>query len=53
MPNALEAHFNMDKTRKELGYVPQYSYLEAMKDLYDEMKKEPFAQLWGKGKEYI
>lgn len=52
MPNALEAHFDMSKTKKELGYDPKYSYLEAMLDFYHEMKTEPFAQLWGRGEDY-
>ena len=52
MPNALEAHFDMSKTKKELGYEPKYSYLEAMLDFYHEMKTEPFAQLWGRGEDY-
>ena len=52
MPNALEAHFDISKTRRELGYEPQYSYIEAMKDFYQEMKTEPFAQLWGKASDY-
>lgn len=53
MPNSLEAHLDMSKTKKELGYEPQFSYIEAMKDLYNEMKTEPFAQLWGKGADYV
>lgn len=52
MPNALEAHFDISKTRRELGYEPQYSYIEAMKEFYQEMKTEPFAQLWGKASDY-
>lgn len=53
MPNSLEAHLDMSKTKRELGYEPQFSYIEAMKDLYNEMKTEPFAQLWGKGVDYV
>ena len=52
MPNALEAHFDISKTKRELGYEPQYSYIDAMKDFYHEMKTEPFAQLWGKASDY-
>ena len=52
MPNALEAHFDISKTKKELGYEPQYSYIDAMNDFFHEMKTEPFAQLWGKGSDY-
>lgn len=52
MPNALEAHFDISKTKKELGYDPKYSYIEAMKDFYHEMITEPFSKLWGKGSDY-
>lgn len=51
-PNALQAHFDISKTKSELGYEPQYSYIEAMQDFYHEMQTEPFAQLWGKASDY-
>ena len=47
-----EAKFDISKTKKELGYEPIYSYIEAMQDFYNEMKTEPFAKLWGKGEDY-
>ena len=40
------------KTKVELGYEPRYSYLKAMQDLYEEMKTEPFAKLWGTKEQY-
>lgn len=51
-PNALQASLDISKTRKELGYDPQYSYLDAMRDLYEEMKSEPFAALWGRKEDF-
>lgn len=51
--NSLLAGFDTSKTEKELGYTPQYSYLEAMHDFYQEMKTEPFAKLWGVKNDYL
>ncbi|MFV0587266.1 NAD-dependent epimerase/dehydratase family protein [Bacteroides reticulotermitis] len=50
--NSLLAGFDTSKTEKELGYTPQYSYLEAMRDFYQEMRTEPFAKLWGTSNDY-
>ncbi len=52
-PNALLAGFNSNKTEKELGYKPRYSYIEAMADFYKEMQNEPFAKLWGVKEDYL
>lgn len=51
-PNALLNHLDITKTQEELGYQPQYTYLEAMKDFYHEMQTEPFAKLWGTKEDY-
>ncbi len=51
-PNARLNHLDISKTQKELGYEPQYSYIEAMKDFLKEMQEEPFAGLWGSGKDF-
>ena len=48
-----EPHFDITKTKLELGYEPRYSYIEAMEDFYHEMQTEPFALLWGKKEDYI
>lgn len=53
MPDALEAHFDISKTERELGYEPQYTYIQAMQDFYHEMKTEPMAKLWGKKEDYM
>ena len=53
MPDALEAHFDISKTKRELGYEPQYSYMQAMEDFYHEMQTEPMAKLWGKKEDYM
>lgn len=44
--DTLQSMFDMSKTQQELGYEPQYSYIDMLKDMKDEMAKEPFAKLW-------
>ncbi len=51
-PNALEACLDAQKAEKELGYKPQFSYLEAMQDFCEEMKANRFEKLWGKPSDY-
>lgn len=46
-PDTTEYIFDVSKTKKNLGYVPQYGYLEYLLDFKDEMEKETFALLWG------
>lgn len=46
-PDALLASFDTSKTERELGYRPQYTYLEAMRDFKEEMEKNRFERLWG------
>lgn len=51
-PDTLQSMLDWSKTCKELGYNPEYSYLKMLKDFKEEMKKEPFSQLWGTGQYY-
>lgn len=46
-PDTLQSMLDMTKTKLELGYEPQYSYLEMLRDFKKEMDIEPFKQLWG------
>ena len=46
-PDTTEYIFDISKTKQNLGYVPQYGYLEYLHDFKDEMEKETFALLWG------
>ena len=46
-PDTTEYIFDISKTKQNLGYVPQYGYLEYLLDFKDEMEKETFALLWG------
>jgi len=51
-PDPLENAFDISKITNELGYKPQYSYLDQLRDFKHEMETEPFALLWGKGSDY-
>lgn len=50
--DTLQSVLDMSKTQKELGYQPQYSYIDMLKDIKKEMMEEPFARLWNTGKYY-
>lgn len=51
-PDSLKAKFDVTKTQKELGFTPEYTYSEAMADFFNEMKTEPFEQLWKRKEDY-
>ena len=51
-PDPLQNAFDVTKTFRELNYAPKYSYLDQLYDFKHEMETEPFAQLWGKAKDY-
>jgi len=52
-PDAPEYIFDISKTERELGYKPQYSYMQYLQDLKTEMKNETFAMLWGYNQDKI
>ena len=47
MPDAVEYIFDVSKTRKNLGYVPQYGYMDYLLDFKAEMEAQRFVRLWG------
>lgn len=51
-PDTLQSMLDISKTKKELGYNPQYTFRKLLEDFKHEMETEPFAQLWGTGKYY-
>lgn len=51
-PDTLQSMLDCSKTAKDLGYKPEYSFIEMMEDFKKEMKEEPFAKLWGTGAYY-
>ena len=52
-PNALFNHLDISKTVNDLNYVPQYSYLDWLKDFKMEEKLNRFKLLWGCREDYI
>ena len=44
--DTLQSMLDMSKTQSELGYKPQYSYIDMLRDIKKEMTEEPFAKLW-------
>lgn len=51
-PDALFNHLDMTKTIKELGYHPEYSYTDWLKDFRKEQQENRFELLWGKPEDY-
>lgn len=47
-PDAREYVNDISKPMKELGYKPQFDYIEGLKALKHEMEIQRFAKLWGK-----
>lgn len=41
-----------DKARKILGWTPQYSWVEACRDIRQEMESQPLALLWGHSEDF-
>ena len=51
-PDPLVSAFDISKTVEELGFSPQYTYIEQLRDFKQEMENEPFALLWGRKEDY-
>jgi UDP-glucose 4-epimerase len=52
LPSSPQFILDISKT-KELGYEPQYNYIDYLLDFKKEMETEPFEKLWGKSKDFI
>lgn len=48
MPDSPEYIMDISKTKQELGYEPEYGYIEYLRDMKKEMEEQRFALLWGK-----
>lgn len=46
-PDTTEYIFDITKTTKNLGYIPQYSYIDYLIDFKKEMNEEFYRKLWG------
>lgn len=45
-PDSRSFCMDIENAKKELGYVPQYDYIQYLKDFKKEMKLNRFAELW-------
>ena len=51
-PDTLQSMLDWSKTKRDLGYEPEYDFVTMMKDFKREMVSEPMAKLWGTGAYY-
>lgn len=51
--NAMQFVLDIQKTKNELGYIPQYSWKDYLLYFKEEMVTQPFAKLWGKESDYL
>ena len=51
-PDALFNCLDITKTKEQLGYNPQYSYIDWLKDFKKEQEENRFELLWGKEEDY-
>lgn len=51
-PDTLQSMLDWSKTKRDLGYEPEYDFISMMKDFKHEMETEPMAKLWGTGHYY-
>lgn len=50
--NSTQFVLDIEKTRRELGYVPRYDWKAYLEDFKRDMETQPFAKLWGYEKDY-
>lgn len=50
--NCTQFVLDIQKTKSELGYTPQYSWFDYLVKFKEEMKTQPFAKLWGREEDY-
>lgn len=51
-PDTLQSILDWSKTKKELNYEPEYTFIKMMRDFKKEMEEETFAKLWNTGDYY-
>jgi UDP-glucose 4-epimerase len=52
-PDIREYVLDISKTRRDLGYTPEWSYLRSLVDMKEKMQSNHFAKLWGLPTDYI
>ena len=51
-PSACQFVLDIEKTKRELGYEPKYSWLDYCRWFKEEKQKQRFAKLWGREENY-
>ncbi|MBD5505606.1 MAG: NAD(P)-dependent oxidoreductase [Lachnospiraceae bacterium] len=51
-PSARQFVLDIEKTKRELGYEPRYSWLDYCRWFKEEQHRQRFAKLWGKEEDY-
>ena len=51
-PSARQFVLDIEKTKLELGYVPQYTWIDYCRWFKEERERQRFAQLWGREEDY-
>lgn len=51
-PSAMQFVLDIEKTKNELGYVPQYNWEDYCRWFKKEQKEQRFAKLWGEEKDF-
>lgn len=51
--NSQQFVLDIRKTMDELGYIPQYNWIQYLVDFKRDMEIQPFKKLWGESCEYI
>ena len=51
--NSQQFILDIEKTKLELGYKPQFSWTDYLIDFKKEMETQPFAKLWGKESDFF
>ena len=52
MPDSREFIHDIEKTKRLLGFEPQFGYIEMLEDMKEEIELQRFAELWGDEKSY-
>lgn len=51
-PSARQFVLDIEKTKKELGYEPKYSWLDYCRWFKEQKERQRFAKLWGREEDY-
>jgi UDP-glucose 4-epimerase len=53
MPSSPQFVLDIEKSRRELDYMPHYNFDRLIEDFKKEMEREPFAKIWGRKEDFV